>query len=418
MSSDHDQKRNSRDTLHSRRSAGRPPIEWPGRTEAPKPSDSDRAAELARKHVERTYLRDGEPNTPPKQKRATIEPISTAATESKAAEQPPEELQHTMRDEPYDWTQYHSAWQQYYQQYFYKYYANWWQQQRQQQAQAPQQRTDATQVFATAPLEKEVSDADLTKTIRGKFRSTVKHNAEKLQKSSHFKPLIWSLSVAGAFLLLNYNQVIVGAVKQYIAPGNVVTTPVIVEPNVADSVGPEPKIIIPKIGVEAPVVYDEPNVDEASYQKALERGVVRLGTTADPGTIGNVVIGGHSSNNVFNPGKYKYVFVNLKQLTVNDIFYLNYNGTRYTYKVTVANKIIKPNETSDLNQTAVPTVTLFTCDPPGTNVNRLIVQGVQIDPDPNQAKASSSTKTELNQANPLPSVAPSLWDRITGLLGN
>ena len=35
-----------------------------------------------------------------------------------------------MRNQQYDWQQYHNAWQQYYHQYFYKYYANWYQQQK------------------------------------------------------------------------------------------------------------------------------------------------------------------------------------------------------------------------------------------------------------------------------------------------
>ncbi len=252
----------------------------------------------------------------------------------------------------------------------------------------------------------------MTKEIRSKIRHKVQTNANKFKASSHFKPLLVATSVASLFLFLNYNQVIIGSVKQYVAPGNVVTTPVIVEPNAQASVGPDPKIVIPKIGVEAPVVYDEPRVDEKSYQAALERGVVRLGNTASPGTIGNIVIGGHSSNNVFNPGKFKYVFVNLKRLEIGDIFYLNFEGKRYTYKVTIANKIISPSETSVLDQTAAPTVTLFTCDPPGTNVNRLIVQAVQIDPDINAAKQNPNTPTDTNKVNPLPSVAPSLWDRL------
>lgn len=219
--------------------------------------------------------------------------------------------------------------------------------------------------------------------------------------------------MGGAFLLINYNQVLVGALKQYVSPGSVVTTPVIVEPNTLANVGPEPKIIIPKIGVDAPVVYDEPKVDESSYQKALERGVVRLGTTANPGTKGNVVIGGHSSNNVFNAGKYKYVFVNLRRMENGDIFYLNYGAKRYTYKVTLK-KVITPTDVSALAQTSIPTVTLFTCDPPGTNVNRLIIQAEQIDPSPSSAKVNSNQPTKVNDKNPLPSVAPSLWDRIFG----
>jgi sortase A len=402
----HDNSASSRSTP-ARSAPSRPPVEWPKRSV--QSNANDRAAEYARNQVERTYLRDGEPNSPNKLQPAKkmIHPISSTAQGQQS------QKDHTLRNEPYDWQQYHNAWQQYYHQYFYRYYAGWWQQQRPQVATAPNHSPqNASDVFAQsepAPLSKR---NQVTKEIRSKIRHKVQTNANKFKASSHFKPLLVATSVASLFLFLNYNQVIIGSVKQYVAPGNVVTTPVIVEPNAQASVGPDPKIVIPKIGVEAPVVYDEPRVDEKSYQAALERGVVRLGNTASPGTIGNIVIGGHSSNNVFNPGKFKYVFVNLKRLEIGDIFYLNFEGKRYTYKVTIANKIISPSETSVLDQTATPTVTLFTCDPPGTNVNRLIVQAVQIDPDINAAKQNPNTPTDTNKVNPLPSVAPSLWDRL------
>lgn len=384
----------------------RPPIQWPERQAT---TDSERAAEFARRTVDRTYLRDGEPNTPPKKKQQVIEPPSTEHTPT--ADTPTIE-HHTMREEPYDWNTYHSAWQQYYQQYFYRYYASWWQQQRQ-QMENNRQATQPQQNVLSPQQPQESQNANTVQAIRSSIRAKAARAAKKIHTSSHFKPLLSAITVAVVFLSINYNQVMIGAVKQYVSPGNVVTTPVIVEPNMS-AVSQEPKIIIPKIGVEAPVVYDEPRVDEVSYQAALERGVVRLGNTANPGTVGNVVIGGHSSNNVFNPGRYKYVFVNLKQLQVGDIFYLHFNGVRYTYKVTVANKIIAPTETSVLNPTAKPTVTLFTCDPPGTNVNRLIVQGEQIDPDPAEADVNENKQTTNSTSNPLPSVAPSLWDRLFG----
>lgn len=384
MSDQHSDQR----TGGGRHTQSRPPIQWP--TRATKSDDNERAAHIARQHVDRVYTHEGEPNT--------------------QQAQPAQHSQHTLRDESYDWQQYHTAWQQYYHQYFYRYYAGWWQQQRQQLETAASSKAEETN-NKQIPTRKQASQE-----IRQKIRSKVAHRAQKVTASSHFKPLLAAVSVGALFLMINYNQILVGAVKQYVAPGSVVTTPVIVEPSSQNMVSTEPKIIIPKIGVEAPVVYDEPKVDEASYQHALERGVVRLGTTANPGTKGNVVIGGHSSNNVFNAGRYKYVFVNLKRLSVGDVFYLNYNGARYTYKVTVANKIITPKDTSVLAQTAKPTVTLFTCDPPGTNVNRLIVQAEQIDPNPDVATANTNTQTTVNQNNPLPSVAPSLWDRLFGWL--
>lgn len=362
-------------------SADKPPIEWPNQ----RPADNERAAHIARQHVDRAYSQQHD---------------ATKAT--------PNQHQSAMRNEQYDWQQYHNAWQQYYHQYFYRYYANWWQQQK-------AQLDVSAQPLQTGPADTNTSEKDaVAKELRSKIRTSVDKRAKKVKESTHFKPVLAAVGVGATFLLINYNQVLVGAVKQYVAPGSVVTTPVIVEPGAADTVGSDPKIVIPKVGVDAPVVYDEPKVDEVSYQRALERGVVRLGNSANPGTKGNVVIGGHSSNNVFNAGKYKYVFVNLKRLDVGDIFYLNFEGKRYTYKVTTAKKIITPKETSVLAQTEKPVVTLFTCDPPGTNVNRLIVQAEQIDPNPAAASANQNAnqQSENNNSNPLPSVAPSLWDRV------
>ena len=406
MSTDSDS--NNQPKAAGQSDSGRPPIQWPTRSVDRQTEDSKRAAELARQHVERTYQREGEPNqiepVPEKRVPKIIQPLQQEALGQKAQE--PQQDQRTMHSQTYDWEKYHTAWQQYYHQYFYRYYAGWWQQQRE------QLEADVRRQTPAQPEEQLNDQQRATKELHQKVQSSVQKQSKKIRASSHFRPLIAALTVGASFLLLNYNQVIVGAAKQYVAPGSVVTTPVIVEPNTKNTVSADPKIIIPKIGVDVPVVYDEPKVDEASYQKALERGVVRLGNTANPGTKGNVVIGGHSSNNVFNPGKYKYVFVNLKRLDVGDIFYLNYNGKRYTYKVTVAKKIITPKETSVLAQTTTPTVTLFTCDPPGTNVNRLIVQGVQIDPDPSDANSNTNQSTSVNSANPLPSVAPSLWNRL------
>lgn len=355
-----------------------PPIEWPvsPAQSTAKTADHHQAAEFARQRVDQAYQQTPTPTTQPQQQ------IS----------------HHTMRDEPYDWHKYHAAWQQYYHQYFYRYYANWWQQQKLQQA-------PATSTDAPDPKSQVASE------LRQKVRHHVTKRAKRVRSSSHFKPIVAAVTVGVSFLLINYNQVLVGAIKQYVAPGSVVTTPVIVEPSSAASVGSDPKIIIPKIGVEAPVVYDEQRVDEPSYQAALERGVVRLGTTANPGTKGNIVIGGHSSNNVFNAGGYKYVFVNLRRLEGGDIIYLNYGGQRYTYKVTVK-KVIPPSDTSALAPTSTPLLTLFTCDPPGTNINRLIIQAEQIDPDPAQATANQQQSSQTNSTNPLPSVAPSLWDRL------
>ncbi len=204
-------------------------------------------------------------------------------------------------------------------------------------------------------------------------------------------------------------------IAPFITPSRAVSsTPIIIDPS-STAVGKEPLIIIPKINVEIPVVYDEPSIDEAAVQKALERGVIHYATTPNPGEKGNGVIFGHSSNNIFNQGRYKFAFVLLKRLEKGDTFMLQKNSRRYIYRV-YDKRIVKPEDVSVLDTQGKPaTFTLITCDPPGTSTNRLVVIGEQISPNPNNNIAShvhpKSVKPRI-----LPSNAPSLWHRLISWL--
>ena len=149
------------------------------------------------------------------------------------------------------------------------------------------------------------------------------------------------------------------------------------------------------------------------FQKALESGVVHYATTPNPGEKGNAVIFGHSSNNIFNKGKYKFAFVLLSRLEPGDLFYINKDSKRYAYRV-YKKDIVKPTQVSVLGATdKVATVTLITCDPPGTSLNRLVVVGEQISPDPSVNTTSTASKPE-HQPVLLPSNSPSLWQRLVG----
>jgi len=178
-------------------------------------------------------------------------------------------------------------------------------------------------------------------------------------------------------------------------------------------VGNNPEIIIPKINVEIPVVYGVDTVDEASVDNALESGVVHYADTAMPGQDGNLVIVGHSSNNIFNPGKYKFAFVLLSRMDSGDTFYIQKDGKRYTYQV-YEKKIVSPDDTSVLapvtDKTAV--ATLITCDPPGTSINRLIVRGEQISPDASTNTPASGTNAVATSTKVVPGNSPSLWSRL------
>jgi LPXTG-site transpeptidase (sortase) family protein len=213
-----------------------------------------------------------------------------------------------------------------------------------------------------------------------------------------------------------FNQVIIAP---FIQPSRTQTaTPIILS---TDTVAPSktPEVIIPKINVEIPVVYNVNTTNENVIENDLEGGVIHYPTTALPGQIGNASFFGHSSNNILNPGKYKFAFVLLHDLVRGDVFYLTYNDTVYAYKV-FSTKIVPPNNVSVLNPVVghPATATLITCDPPGTSINRLIVTGDQISPNPSGDTQATPTilDASANSVTQLPGNGPSLWQRFSSTI--
>lgn len=264
------------------------------------------------------------------------------------------------------------------------------------------------------PIHENLQPEIAPKNAKEELLKKVEHRARKSQKNPHLHSLIFGLGMGSlvVFILLFsfFNE---RFITPFIRPSqNVSATSIIVDPNQSGEVGPEPKIIIPKINVEAPVVYDEPSIDEKAIQKALERGVAHYATTPNPGEKGNSVIVGHSSGNILNNGKYKFAFLLLKSLEVDDTFIVQKDGKRYVYKV--FNKFVtSPKNLDVLKATDRPaTMTLITCDPPGSSVNRLIVQAEQIFPDPAKNVESSVDPATEPKPEELGSNSPSLWQRI------
>lgn len=249
--------------------------------------------------------------------------------------------------------------------------------------------------------------ADLKKQLTSRVRVR-----GKLSRRQHFKSLMFGLS-AGAFtvLLLLFGFFNERFIAPFITPSrNVSATPLILDESSA--VGPDPRLIIPKINVEVPVVYDVQTVEEDAVQAGLERGVVHYATTSNPGEQGNGAIFGHSSNNILNKGKYKFAFVLLSRLESGDTFYLEKDGVRYAYRV-FDKKVVSPAEVSVLG--SIPgktsTMALITCDPPGTTIHRLVVWGEQISPDPADNTASTAIRTD-EQPEILAGNPESLWSRL------
>ncbi len=244
--------------------------------------------------------------------------------------------------------------------------------------------------------------------------SQAKRPARKAQpsaKANPFHSLVFGLGIGSLviiiFLFSFFNERIIAP---FIQPSrNAANIPIIA----SGSVGPNPEVIIPKINVEAPVVYDVNTINEAAVEQGLNRGVVHYADTALPGQDGNAVIFGHSSGNIFNQGNYKFVFSLLRALQPGDTFYLQKDGKRYVYQI-YKKEIVKPTDVSVLGLTGKPaTATLITCDPPGLSTNRLVVFGEQISPDPSKNAPLQSHNIEAQQASIIPSQSPTLWSRLT-----
>lgn len=318
------------------------------------------------------------------------------------------------------WKDYHSAWQSYYQQYYQRYYL--------QQVHAHTQRLQQNIVtssgapkkedFLKAPEQKAVHSepSETSKEIKSQLVAKVQERAKKVRKSHHFVPIVSALVVGLLFIFLQYNRVFVAQVKAYVSPGSINPQNIIVDPSSDTAVGQEPRLIIPKINVDAPVVYGVQSLADAPVQDALRDGVVHYpipGAHSTPGQKGNAVFLGHSSNDVFDNGKYKFVFVLLERLQPGDTFYIHYQGTRYTYSVT-KKEVISPNEVSKLIvQSDKPLATLVTCVPPGTALKRLVVWAEQISPDPNKANAATESESS-DQPAVLPDDGKSILERLFG----
>jgi LPXTG-site transpeptidase (sortase) family protein len=238
----------------------------------------------------------------------------------------------------------------------------------------------------------------------------------KLHKKHHLQSLAFGIGcglvVIFIFLFSFFNEFIIAP---FIQPSRHVSdTPVIVDA-ASTVVSGGPKVLIPKINLEIPVDNSQTTTDEKAIELALDSGVVHYPTTVLPGQAGNAAYFGHSSNNIFNPGKYKFAFVLLHELVEGDVFYLTNDGKTYAYRV-FSKQIVEPSEVSVLDPIAghPATATLITCDPPGTSLHRLVVVGDQISPDasgntvPTDAPPVETASTNTG----LPGNGPTLWSRI------
>lgn len=141
----------------------------------------------------------------------------------------------------------------------------------------------------------------------------------------------------------------------------------------------ENRLVIPKIGKNIPLVdvdsrrgtLDFLNLENL-FMKELEKWVLRYPGTAKPWENGNVFIFWHSSNYAWEKWDYNDVFALLDNLEFWDEIIIYYNQKKYTYIIN-EKKVVKPGNVKILDRDDnKKELSLMTCWPIGTSINRLI----------------------------------------------
>lgn len=129
------------------------------------------------------------------------------------------------------------------------------------------------------------------------------------------------------------------------------------------------ELTIEKIGITAPIQWEVPEQD---ILKSLASGVAQYKGTSLPGNGGNIFITGHSSNYFWIQSDYNHIFALLDKLESGDRIEVSRKNKKYVYEVKES-KTVNPDNVEVLENTPKETLTLMTCWPIGTSINRLLV---------------------------------------------
>lgn len=127
------------------------------------------------------------------------------------------------------------------------------------------------------------------------------------------------------------------------------------------------RLVIPSIGVDMPILGG----DDSSV---LDIAVWHRPGSVNPGIEGNVVLTAHRLAYGYLPEEIRAStsFYHLDKLDEGDVVIVYWEGVEYDYKVS-GNEIVSPREVAVESQTEFAQLTLYTCDPIGSNKERLVV---------------------------------------------
>lgn len=134
------------------------------------------------------------------------------------------------------------------------------------------------------------------------------------------------------------------------------------------------RLYIPKIDVDVAIVtgYDWRILEQGAWHRHPENG--------SPNSGGNFVLSAHRFNLGLTPQQtvIKSPFYNIDRIQPDDEIYVDYNGQRYTYKVTRRYNVER-TATEIENRTTEAKMTLYSCDLRGEKAGREVIEATLVD---------------------------------------
>lgn len=129
-------------------------------------------------------------------------------------------------------------------------------------------------------------------------------------------------------------------------------------------------IRIPSIGVNVPLAMPD-SLSDDDVIKTLDLGAAFYPNGVEPGNLGNVFVAAHSTGEPWR-GKYRFAFLRINEVDAGEEIFIDYNGTRYTYKVTDTEVIVPTPDYRVISDRPVPTMTLMACWPLWSSDKRML----------------------------------------------
>ena len=132
-------------------------------------------------------------------------------------------------------------------------------------------------------------------------------------------------------------------------------------------------IRIPSLNIDVPLVMS-PSLEDDDVLETLNIGAALYPNGILPGHLGNTFISAHSTGEPWR-GKYRFAFLRINELQPGHLLHVDYNGSRYTYRMTRKDIVTPTPEFRVISNRPVPTVTLMACWPLWTTSKRMLITG-------------------------------------------